>query len=137
MPIPLVFCFPTPIHGTRIHLWRTHAGRLLQYRGGIDAAIARVLLTRLTRICCGAKRPRPISRKEEFAKRFILIPRQTAGLQLFTVVQLEKEARRRDHRELSAELGKMGYKFQFVTLAGFHALNMSMFHLARGYSQAA
>src|SRR5260370_11241337 len=34
------------------------------------------------------------------------------------------------------ELGKMGYKFQFVTLAGFHALNMSMFHLARGYSQA-
>src|SRR6266568_1806459 len=34
------------------------------------------------------------------------------------------------------ELGKMGYKFQFVTLAGFHALNMSMFHLARGYAQA-
>jgi len=30
----------------------------------------------------------------------------------------------------------MGYKFQFVTLAGFHALNMSMFHLARGYAQA-
>jgi len=34
------------------------------------------------------------------------------------------------------ELGKMGYKFQFVTLAGFHSLNMSMFHLARGYAQA-
>jgi isocitrate lyase len=32
-----------------------------------------------------------------------------------------------------AELGKMGYKFQFVTLAGFHALNHSMFELARGY----
>ena len=31
------------------------------------------------------------------------------------------------------ELGKMGYKFQFVTLAGFHALNLSMFELARGY----
>ncbi|MCL6585739.1 MAG: isocitrate lyase [Anoxybacillus sp.] len=31
------------------------------------------------------------------------------------------------------ELGKMGYKFQFVTLAGFHALNYSMFELARGY----
>ena len=30
----------------------------------------------------------------------------------------------------------MGYKFQFVTLAGFHALNMSMFTLARGYAQA-
>lgn len=31
------------------------------------------------------------------------------------------------------ELGAMGYKFQFVTLAGFHALNYSMFTLARGY----
>jgi isocitrate lyase len=27
----------------------------------------------------------------------------------------------------------MGYKFQFITLAGFHALNYSMFQLARGY----
>jgi isocitrate lyase len=31
------------------------------------------------------------------------------------------------------ELGAMGYKFQFITLAGFHALNYSMFTLARGY----
>ncbi len=31
------------------------------------------------------------------------------------------------------ELGAMGYKYQFVTLAGFHALNLSMFKLARGY----
>lgn len=31
------------------------------------------------------------------------------------------------------ELGAMGYKFQFVTLAGFHSLNLSMFKLARGY----
>jgi isocitrate lyase len=31
------------------------------------------------------------------------------------------------------ELGAMGYRFQFITLAGFHALNYSMFELARGY----
>ena len=31
------------------------------------------------------------------------------------------------------ELGQMGYKFQFVTLAGFHSLNHSMFELARAY----
>src|SRR5947207_8118555 len=31
------------------------------------------------------------------------------------------------------ELGAMGYQFQFVTLAGFHALNLTMFELARGY----
>jgi isocitrate lyase len=34
------------------------------------------------------------------------------------------------------ELGAMGYKFQFITLAGFHALNLSMFELARGYKDA-
>jgi isocitrate lyase len=33
------------------------------------------------------------------------------------------------------ELGAMGYAFQFVTLAGFHALNLSMFELARGYQE--
>jgi len=32
------------------------------------------------------------------------------------------------------ELGAMGYKFQFITLAGFHALNYSMFELASGYA---
>ena len=34
------------------------------------------------------------------------------------------------------ELGAMGYKFQFITLAGFHALNFSMFNLARSYKQS-
>ena len=33
------------------------------------------------------------------------------------------------------ELGVMGYKFQFITLAGFHALNYSSFQLARGYAE--
>ncbi|WP_222565447.1 isocitrate lyase [Novilysobacter antarcticus] len=33
------------------------------------------------------------------------------------------------------DLAKMGYKFQFITLAGFHALNYGMFNLARGYAQ--
>ena len=33
------------------------------------------------------------------------------------------------------ELGAMGYRFQFVTLAGFHALNASMYELARGYAE--
>ena len=33
------------------------------------------------------------------------------------------------------ELGAMGYRFQFITLAGFHALNFSMFQLARGYRE--
>src|SRR6185312_6586960 len=33
------------------------------------------------------------------------------------------------------ELGAMGYKFQFITLAGFHSLNYNMFELAHGYAR--
>jgi isocitrate lyase len=43
-----------------------------------------------------------------------------------------------EHQEIETfqqQLGEMGYKFQFVTLAGFHALNTSMFELALGYSK--
>jgi len=33
------------------------------------------------------------------------------------------------------DLGEMGYRFQFITLAGFHSLNAAMFELARGYAE--
>jgi isocitrate/methylisocitrate lyase len=39
-----------------------------------------------------------------------------------------------DLTRFQKELGAMGYRFQFVTLAGFHALNASMFELAHGYA---
>jgi isocitrate lyase len=44
---------------------------------------------------------------------------------------------RLDDEQISAfqkELGAMGYRFQFITLAGFHALNASMFELAKGFA---
>jgi isocitrate lyase len=44
-----------------------------------------------------------------------------------------------DDDEIAAfqqRLGEMGYRFQFITLAGFHTLNHSMFELARGYREA-
>jgi isocitrate lyase len=37
--------------------------------------------------------------------------------------------------DFQERLGAMGYRFQFITLAGFHALNESMFELARGYAE--
>ncbi|NNC84915.1 MAG: isocitrate lyase [Bacteroidia bacterium] len=40
-----------------------------------------------------------------------------------------------DLAKFQRELGAMGYKFQFITLAGFHALNYSMFDLATGYKK--
>ncbi|HEY2935260.1 MAG TPA: isocitrate lyase [Gaiellaceae bacterium] len=39
----------------------------------------------------------------------------------------------REIASFQRDLGRLGYRFQFVTLAGFHALNASMFELARGY----
>src|SRR3546814_19348098 len=40
-----------------------------------------------------------------------------------------------DIARFQREIGAMGYKFQFVTLAGFHSLNHGMFKLARGYRE--
>ena len=40
-----------------------------------------------------------------------------------------------DIARFQSEIGKMGYKFQFITLAGFHSLNYSMFELAYGYAR--
>jgi isocitrate lyase len=45
----------------------------------------------------------------------------------------EKKLPAKDIASFQREIGKMGYRFQFVTLAGFHSLNLSMFNLARGY----
>jgi isocitrate lyase len=45
-----------------------------------------------------------------------------------------------DDRQIATfqdDLAAMGYRFQFITLAGFHALNASMFDLARGYAENA
>ena len=40
-------------------------------------------------------------------------------------------------KSFQADLASLGYRFQFVTLAGFHALNHSMFELARGFRERA
>jgi isocitrate lyase len=45
----------------------------------------------------------------------------------------EKKLDKATIAKFQRELGAMGYRFQFVTLAGFHALNLSMFDLARDY----
>ena len=61
----------------------------------------------------------------------------TVDLHLRPSLLLEKSSRNhtsiRDY--LLQELGKLGYKYQFVTLAGFHALNFGMFELACGYKK--
>ncbi len=47
----------------------------------------------------------------------------------------QKKLSQADIATFQQRIGAMGYKFQFVTLAGFHSLNLSMFKLARGYKE--
>ena len=102
-----------------------------RHRGGIDCAIARGWRTRRMPTCCGARPRSPTWTRRGGSPRLSThVPRQAARLQLFAVVQLEDELDEATIARFQRELGAMGYKFQFVTLAGFHALNLSMFELA-------
>ena len=93
--------------------------------------------TRRTPTCCGARPRRPdLDEARAFAEAIhAQYPGQAAGLQLLAVVQLErKHLDDATIARFQKELGAMGYRFQFITLAGFHALNASMFELAHGYA---
>ncbi len=113
---------------------RTQEG-FYRMHGGINAAIARGLsyAPYCDLIWCETSEP---NIKE--AKRFAdAIHEQFPGKMLAYNCSPSFNWRKKLDSETIAtfqqELGKMGYVFQFVTLAGFHALNYSMFELARGY----
>ncbi|HUJ49654.1 MAG TPA: isocitrate lyase [Bryobacteraceae bacterium] len=108
----------------------------LQFRGGLDAAITRGLAYApyADMIWCETSEP-----NLEEARRFAEgIHKQFPGKLLAYNCspsfhwndKLDRETIARFQEKIAA----MGYKFQFVTLAGFHALNLSMFELARGYA---
>ena len=71
----------------------------------------------------------------EFATELRRVPRQDAGVQLLAVVQLEGRPGRHPDRGVPGRAGEAGLPVQFITLAGFHALNHSMFTLAKGYAR--
>ena len=117
---------------------RTAEGFFRVHGGARGRDRPRPRLRALRRPASGARPPHPTStRRAAFAEAIHAeLPGQAAGVQLLALVQLEEAPRRRDHRRASsASWARMGYKFQFVTLAGFHALNHSMFDLARGYAR--
>lgn len=47
-----------------------------------------------------------------------------------------KKLSREEVASFQSSIAEMGYRFQFVTLAGFHAVNLTMFQLAKGYAQS-
>ena len=82
--------------------------------------------TRRTRTSSGARPRRRTSRRPRPSPTAIhaRVPGQAPRLQLLAVVQLARAPRRRRRsRRFQERLAAMGYRFQFITLAGFHSLN--------------
>jgi isocitrate lyase len=116
---------------------RTPEG-FFQFRGGIEAAIARGLAyaSYADVLWCETSTP-DLAEAKRFAHAIhAQFPGKLLAYNCSPSFNWEKKLDDVSIANFQHELGKLGYKFQFVTLAGFHALNMSMFHLARGYAQS-
>jgi isocitrate lyase len=114
---------------------RTSEG-FLGFKGGIEAAIARGLVYApyADMIWCETSEP-----NLEEAKRFAeaiheKFPGKYLAYNCSPSFNWKKKLDDATIAKFQRELGAMGYKFQFVTLAGFHALNFAMFDLARRYA---
>jgi isocitrate lyase len=109
-----------------------------QFRGGIEAAIARGIAYApyADVLWCETSTP-DLGEAKKFADAIhAMFPGKLLAYNCSPSFNWKKKLDDVTIANFQQELGKMGYKFQFVTLAGFHAINMSMFHLARGYAQA-
>jgi hypothetical protein len=84
---------------------------------------------RIPRRRCPRKRPRRGLGEEVL----LLQPAQGGPQEGLSGAALEADLDEATIAHFQRELGAMSYKFQFVTLAGFHAINYSMFELAQGY----
>ena len=106
-----------------------------QMRGGLDAAIARGLsyAPYCDLIWCETSEPN-MTEARRFAEAIhAQFPGKLLAYNCSPSFNWKKKLDADTIAQFQNELGKMGYKFQFVTLAGFHALNYSMFELALGY----
>ncbi len=106
-------------------------------RGGIESAIARGLAYApyADLIWCETSHP-DLEEARAFAdaihKKY---PRKMLAYNCSPSFNWRKNIDEKTIARFQPELARLGYKFQFVTLAGFHALNLSMFELARAYKR--
>lgn len=106
-------------------------------KAGIDQAIARGLAYApyADVIWCETSEPN-LEEAKKFAEAIHeKFPGKLLAYNCSPSFNWKKKLDERTIRNFQKELGKMGYKFQFVTLAGFHTLNHSMFELAHDYRQ--
>jgi isocitrate lyase len=115
---------------------RTSEG-FFRIRGGLDSAIARGLAYApyADLIWCETSEPN-VEEARSFADAIhSKYPGKMLAYNCSPSFNWRKKLDEATIASFQKELGRMGYKFQFVTLAGFHALNLSMFELARKYKQ--
>jgi isocitrate lyase len=106
-------------------------------RGGIDSAIARGLAYApyADLVWCETSEPN-VAEARKFAEAIhAKFPGKWLAYNCSPSFNWKKKLDDQTIASFQKDLGAMGYKFQFVTLAGFHALNLSMFDLAREYSE--
>jgi isocitrate lyase len=104
-------------------------------RGGMDAAIARGLSYApfADLIWCETSEPNLDEARRFAAAIHAEFPGKLLAYNCSPSFNWEKKLDTETIATFQRQLGAMGYKFQFVTLAGFHALNYAMFDLALGY----
>jgi isocitrate lyase len=106
-------------------------------RGGLDAAIARGLAYApyADLIWCETSEPNLEEARRFAAAIHAEFPGKLLAYNCSPSFNWKKKLDERSIAEFRELLGEMGYKFQFITLAGFHALNHSMFDLALDFKQ--
>ncbi len=107
----------------------------LEFRCGIEAAIARALAYApyADMLWCETSEP-DLDEARAFAEAIqARYPRKLLAYNCSPSFNWQRTLDERTIGSFQRELGAMGYKFQFVTLAGFHTLNYSMFDLALRY----
>lgn len=110
---------------------------LFYIEGGLDLAIARSLAFAPYADMLWCETPEP---SLEDARRFAeaihrVFPGKLLAYNCSPSFNWKRHLDEATIAKFQRELGAMGYKFQFVTLAGFHALNLSMFELAKAYRE--
>jgi isocitrate lyase len=105
------------------------------FRGGIEAAIARGLAYApyADLIWCETSTPNLDEARHFAVAIHAKFPGKMLAYNCSPSFNWRKNLDCETIARFQRELGAMGYKFQFVTLAGFHALNSTMFELARAY----
>lgn len=115
---------------------RTHEG-FFRYNGGIEASIARGLAYAPFADLLWVETSTPDMEEARMFANAIheKFPGKLLAYNCSPSFNWKKKLSDKEIADFQKELGKLGYAFQFVTLAGFHALNHSMFELAHAYAK--